>query len=211
MDLTKSFHCCWSMSWFHCWICSAPLSGVSLLSRNLSFSVSSWKCGYSWRSILILSVTGSVTSMTRDLLSACQSGDGQWMFPMRLLSASVKMGLVRSNCWSVCQSWVSNFFCEGCADFGVAPSSDPLWLARASRSSTCPPCFLMAVSSRVFPTPVRPERTCRLSVSAFSMFFVSSTMNLLNARYPPWMRCGFHPMDLRMKVNDLERIPPRQQ
>ncbi len=64
----------------------------------------------------------------------------------------------------------------------MAPSSDPLWLARASRSRTCPPCFLMAVSSLVFPTPVRPERACRFSVSAFSMVSVLSTMNLLNAR-----------------------------
>ncbi len=113
MDLTKSFHCCWSIRLFHCWICSVPLSGMSLLIRNLSLLGSFWKCGYSWRRILILSLTGSVTSITRDLLSACQSGGGQWMFPMRLLSASVKMGLLRSNCCSVFQSCVSNFFWVG--------------------------------------------------------------------------------------------------
>lgn len=149
--------------------------------------------------------------MVVDLLSALQSAGGQWMLPMRLLSASVKMGFERSNFFILCQRSVSNFFCAGCWELGVAPSSEPLWLARPSRSRTWPPCCSMAFRRRVLPTPVSPERTCRLRFSVRKSSSVSSTMNFLKARYPPVMTCGFQPMDWRMKVNDLERIPPRQQ
>ena len=61
-------------------------------------------------------------------------------------------------------NWVSNAFCDGCSRPGMAPSTEPRWAARASRSSTCSPCSASACKTLVLALPVGPHNTRRFSV-----------------------------------------------
>ena len=79
--------------------------------------------------------------------------------PIFLLSASSHTGRAGSNRRSASSTSVSKYFCDGCGWPGRSPSSEPLWLANVSRSSTCSPSRASACSSRVLPQLVGPHST----------------------------------------------------